>query len=393
MKKIIFIILILIGGFAVAQDGYPKLKTMTLEPQSAPANPIEGQIYYDTVQKAIFVYNGSNWVNSTADAVVLNNTTTSTSTTEAATANIAKVLADEIQNIDAELATTGLVISNHTSEISSLQTALNTTTTSAFNFEVVDEDHTLTREDLEDNKILLFNSVFTKDEITVPSGVFNVGEAVRIVYGEKSTSTAYILASSNVSIDGYSSLQMNEYPSGFTLVRKNSNTNPEEFVVVDTFGRINNYISPDPNEVNLSYNATSHLDSDSYIGFTPENNTEGALRTSTDAYLSDYSVSQELIVDGAVTYFLYAFTAEIGDTFDVSFDAKRNNTTGIQRIFAWQNVLVSPNITPSVRWENYTTNIEATGTTVRLVFYVSGNDNGLAGDKLCIDNLLIIKTN
>ncbi len=66
MKKIIYTILLMAGSYSFAQ-GYPQMETMTLVPQNAPTNPIEGQVYYDIGQKAVFVYNGSGWVNSFED--------------------------------------------------------------------------------------------------------------------------------------------------------------------------------------------------------------------------------------------------------------------------------------------------------------------------------------
>jgi|GEM_PF-7059466 len=67
MKKIIFLILIMITGFGFSQ-GYPQMETMTLVPQNAPVNPVEGQVYYDAGQKSVFIWNGSQWLNSvTAD--------------------------------------------------------------------------------------------------------------------------------------------------------------------------------------------------------------------------------------------------------------------------------------------------------------------------------------
>ncbi len=69
MKKIIYTILLMVGSYSFAQ-GYPKMETMTLVPQNAPTNPIEGQVYYDIGQKAVFVYNGSDWVNSSESSSI-----------------------------------------------------------------------------------------------------------------------------------------------------------------------------------------------------------------------------------------------------------------------------------------------------------------------------------
>ncbi len=66
MKKIIYTILLMVGSYSFAQ-GYPKMETMTLVPQNEPTSPIEGQIYYDVNQKVVFVYDGSDWVNSLED--------------------------------------------------------------------------------------------------------------------------------------------------------------------------------------------------------------------------------------------------------------------------------------------------------------------------------------
>ncbi len=66
MKKIIYTILLMAGSYSFAQ-GYPQMETMTLVPQNEPTSPIEGQIYYDVNQKVVFVYDGSDWVNSLED--------------------------------------------------------------------------------------------------------------------------------------------------------------------------------------------------------------------------------------------------------------------------------------------------------------------------------------
>ncbi len=113
MKKIIYTILLMVGSYSFAQ-GYPQMETMTLVPQNAPTNPIEGQVYYDIGQKAVFVYNGSGWVNSLEDT----DNQTAAEVSFAPNGSVSSVNVQEaINELGFEKASDAVVIKKNTSNV------------------------------------------------------------------------------------------------------------------------------------------------------------------------------------------------------------------------------------------------------------------------------------
>ena len=68
MKKIIFMAALLLGIASYAQV-YPQLDTYSLVPINAPANPVEGQVYYDVLSKKVFIWDSLQWVELTDNSL------------------------------------------------------------------------------------------------------------------------------------------------------------------------------------------------------------------------------------------------------------------------------------------------------------------------------------
>lgn len=89
----------------------------------------------------------------------------------------------------------------------------------------------------------------------------------------------------------------------------------------------------------------------------------------------------------------YNFSVTSGDTFTISFWAKRGAQGTDQQLTSWVNLSGGPGgVNLTATWTEYTYNVTATATgTATIRIYACST--GATGDEVYIDNLSIVKTN
>lgn len=296
-------------------------------------------------------------------------------------------------------------INTNAVDIAAIEAALNVVPASAISFNNQTSNYTLAATDANDNKIV--RASYNDEDITLPSGIFDEGQAVKIAYAQTGTGDVNIIEGSGTSILGHTDgVTLSAYPSGLTLARISSATSPEVYEVIDSYGTLADYTAPagctpDPNEKYITANAASDLncnESNATTGWTKFEdgsviNLESVADTDGD---STYSIKATITSAAAgAPSIRYLFAATAGDTFTVTVRAKKGQGDRV-RLRDWQNCTGGPdNVDVTSSYVDYTYNITATATgnvEIRMVLWIfSGTPT--VGDNGSISKVSVIKTN
>lgn len=312
-------------------------------------------------------------------------------------------VADEIYNnigtLTGNISANAVDIALNETTIDSIKTVLATVATSTFEFTTKTADYTNVLADAKDNVIL--NLDYDDESVTVPSGVFSSGHAIRYKIAQGAAGDAYIKQGVGVDIVGYTDgVTLTGYPCGITLTRVSTATSPEIWEVTDFYGSPVDYVvagcTPDANEKYITANAASDPncnEADATTGWTT-GGTGTTVTTSTDSTDGTYSLVGNT-TGGVPAWIQYNFSVTSGDTYTISFNAKKATSDFETKITNWTGLTGSPsavNITTS--WVTYSYDVTASSTgTATIRFYVSAGSGGTSSNKFYADNISIIKTN
>jgi len=171
-----------------------------------------------------------------------------TNTTSGLTATDVQEAIDEVvigvQDNENNISTNSSNISQNAQQIDSIVTVLATPAVSQFVFVTQTVADTAVVSDARDNRVVFLD--YDNENFTIPAGVFETGNAVRIQ--SIGTGTARIVPADGVSFAPWDGFQLDSIGKAITLARVNFDTAPEDWLPID--GYIKNYFE-DPSIGNL----------------------------------------------------------------------------------------------------------------------------------------------
>lgn len=325
-------------------------------------------------------------------------TTYATSAELASTDAIVSSNQTEISNLGTEQASQGNRISTNETDIADIQNTLANPVTSVMTIDVKTAAYAPVISDAQDGKVL---SLDYNDEIlTLDAGVFATGNAIRIIVDDAATGTAHVVNGTDVDIVGYTDgFTLDSYPSGVTLVRKNANTAPEEWIVVDASGTLTDYVIClyAANEFHNVANAASLpicKEVDAVTGWISARPGDAVMETTTDSNTGTYALRGR-VTTAQDNKIQYSWSATIGDTFTITGDFKEHQGEGA-RIRNFVNLTVNSgpigfNIPLTYNSYSWDVTADATGT---CTFNIDlGGFGAAVGDGVDVDSFTVIKTN
>ncbi len=316
------------------------------------------------------------------------------------TANKYKEAIDEVQgNVGAN----GTSISANASSItdnSNSITTLNAVSASQFGFKILAVNQTAIANDALDSLIVKLN--YDNESFTIPSGVFSVGQSIRISRHKEALNEVRIIQGSGVDIfgvtDGY---LLGAYPSATTITRTSSATGPEQWEIEDYFDKTNivdwTSCTADPNELFTTANAASDPNCNETNGFAgvseglPTANVTVTADSGTKN-VGDYSL--KIYADASSSSFMeISISVESGKTYTFTGDFIQTiGTTAIVHTTAGGSLVTGEPSFSAISegtWGSKTFTIVCTSTgTLDIGVYAA--NSGTIGDTVFADNISII---